>query len=176
MTRCFPLRLDDSPSQWFANYLSSPRRNYLQLRPGQHVFIHYRTYLTFDAWRFQYYRQGRRSLEPLKSLARSCLPSEVYSWRKRFFRNPVKLLDLDLGPGFQLVCDSHDAERLATVWTVRIRTSAITLADFDDDNQVWSWRLAEPPPWEETSSNDLYCGYQLIPVTGPRQSAGMSGS
>lgn len=46
----FSNSLDDSPKKWFGNYMASGQRHYLQLNPGHHVFIHYRTYLTFDAW------------------------------------------------------------------------------------------------------------------------------
>lgn len=157
--------LNDSPNQWFGNYLSS-KREYLQLKPGEHVFIHYRTYLSFDAWRFQYYRRhGREALEPLGPLARSCMPRRVLRWHERLLLNPAKVLAIDLGPGIQLVCDSYEAERLATVWTVRLRASAVTPIEFDHDTQTWLWDLAEPPTWEETGSDDLYCGYQLVPVS-----------
>jgi len=160
----FSSSLDDSPQRWLHQYLRSTR-HYLQLRPGDHVFIHYRTYLTFDAWRFQFYRRNyRQPLEPLAPLARACVPREVLSKYGRR-SSTSRLLDLDLGPGFQLVCDNYEAERLATVWTVRIRCSAVTPADFDDDSRTWRWKLADPPPWGETSANDLYCGYQLVPVS-----------
>jgi hypothetical protein len=34
-----------------------------------------------------------------------------------------------------------------------------------DGSQTWRWELAEPPPWQETSARELYCGYQLVPVS-----------